>query len=147
MSVLPEIAQLEFETQDLPNELEPMGKSFLFDFTKGEFVLRNGKMVEVEGLDALKVWIEKCMRTERYRFRVYEGVEYGVTLEDLIGSNLPRAFVEAEIKREVTESLIQHPYIDDIQDWRFERDGKWMRVQFRVITPDGAFEQEVGYGA
>ena len=141
--MLPKIAELELNTQEIPEDLPPIGKSFLFDFDKGDFVIRNGKLVEIRGLEVLKQWITKVLKTERFRFRIYEDVEYGVTLEDLIGSNLPRAFIEAEIKREVTSSLLRHPHIQSVEEWSFERDGKWMRIFFRVITPNETFEMEV----
>ncbi|WP_078410293.1 DUF2634 domain-containing protein [Priestia abyssalis] len=140
--MLPKITELEFnieQTETVPK----IGKSFLFDFEKGEFVLENGKMVELHGIDALKMWIEKVIQTEKFRFEIYEGIDYGVTIEDLIGSNLPRAFIEAEIKREVTSSLETHPYIQDITNWQFVRNGKRMSVKFQVITVDGAFDQGV----
>ncbi|WP_285397651.1 DUF2634 domain-containing protein [Lysinibacillus sp. fls2-241-R2A-57] len=138
--MLPKIAQLEFNNQEIKKDLPPLGKSFLYDFKKGDFVMRNGKMVEVHGLETLKQWILKVLKTERFRFRIYKDIPYGVTLEDLIGSNLPRAFVEAEIKREVTESLMEHTHIQAIQEWQFIRDGTWMRIKFRVITVEGAFD-------
>ncbi|WP_374966013.1 DUF2634 domain-containing protein [Lysinibacillus sp. RS5] len=138
--MLPKIAQLEFNNQEIKTDLPPLGKSFLYDFEKGDFVMRNGKMVEVHGLETLKQWILKVLKTERFRFRIYKSIPYGVTLEDLIGSNLPRAFVEAEIKREVTESLMEHTHIQAIQEWQFTRDGTWMRIKFRVITMEGAFD-------
>lgn len=141
--MLPRITELEFDTQQLPETLPPLGKSFLYDFENGQFTLVNGKMVELHGLDSLKMWIMKVMKTERFRFRVYDNVEYGVTLEDLIGSNLPRAYIEAEIKREVTSALTRHTHIENIEEWSFVRDGKWMRIKFRVITVEGAFEMEV----
>jgi len=138
--MLPKIAQLEFNNQEIKTDLPPLGKSFLYDFKKGDFVMRNGKLVEVHGLETLKQWILKVLKTERFRFRIYKDIPYGVTLEDLIGSNLPRAFVEAEIKREVTESLVEHTHIQAIQEWQFIRDGTWMRIKFRVITVEGAFD-------
>lgn len=141
--MLPKITELELNTQQLPETLPPIGKSFLYDFDKGQFILANGKMIELHGIESLKMWIMKVMKTERFRFRVYDNVEYGVTLEDLIGSNLPRAYIEAEIKREVTSSLTRHTHIANIEEWRFSRDGKWMLIHFRVITADGAFEMGV----
>ncbi|KYG92347.1 hypothetical protein A0U40_05230 [[Bacillus] sp. KCTC 13219] len=141
--MLPKITELEFNKVQLSEDLPPIGKSFLYDFDKGQFVLVDGGMVELHGIESLKMWIMKILKTERFRFRVYNDVEYGVTLEELIGSNLPRAFVEAEIKREVTTSLLLHTHISAIEKWDFERDGKWMYINFRVITPEGAFKQEV----
>ena len=40
-------------------------KTYLFDFDKGDFVIRDGKLVECDGVDAIKVWIEKILRTEK----------------------------------------------------------------------------------
>ena len=40
-------------------------RSYLFDFNKGDFVVRDGKLVECDGMDALKVWIEKILKTEK----------------------------------------------------------------------------------
>lgn len=141
--MLPQITELEINTQELPDTLEPIGKEFLFDFQKGEFVTRNGSLVPVYGIESLKVWIEKTMRTEQFRFAIYEDDEYGVQLENLIGSNYPRDFIEAEIKREVTEALTRHPHINAIENWSFERDGKLMRIWFTVITPETRYVQEV----
>ncbi|OXS67527.1 hypothetical protein B1B04_22305 [Lysinibacillus sp. KCTC 33748] len=138
--MLPKIAELEFNTQETEIDLPPLGKSFLYDFDKGDFVIRNGKMVAIHGLETLKQWILKVLKTERFRFRIYKDIPFGATLEDLIGSSLPRAFVEAEIKREVTAALLEHTHIQDVQEWQFVRDGKWMRIQFRVITVEGAFD-------
>jgi hypothetical protein len=72
------------------------GKSFLFDFTSGEFVVRDGKLVECDGMDAIKTWIEKILRTEKDRFSIYHDTDYACYLEDLIvGSNFTAAFIES----------------------------------------------------
>ena len=69
-------------------------KSFLYDFSKGDFVIRDGKLVECDELEAIKVWIEKIIRTEKNRFPIYDGTEYGCYLEDLIiGNNYTIEFV------------------------------------------------------
>lgn len=141
--MLPKITELEFNTEELTEDLPPIGKSFLFDFNNNEFVMRDGKLIELFGVESLKMWIEKSLRTERFRFVVYENTEYSISLEDLIGSNYPRAFVEAEIKREVAERLLEHPHINAIENWAFERDGKLMRVWFVVVTADDVFEMKV----
>lgn len=141
--MLPKITELEFNTQELPETLPPIGKSFLYSFELSDFVLKDGKMIELHGLESLKMWIRKVLKTERFRFRIYANTPYGVTLEDLIGSSLPRAYIEAEIKREVTTSLLRHTHIESINEWSFVRDGKWMFIRFRVVTVEGAFEMEV----
>ncbi|MEK5070790.1 DUF2634 domain-containing protein [Sporosarcina sp. FSL K6-1508] len=144
MSNLPEITELEFGEVEFEEELEPIGKTFLYDFDKGDFVMRGGKLVELFELDSLKMWILKIMKTESFRFRIYEETVYGTSIESLIGSSLPRAYIEAEIAREVTESLLLSPYINRLEGWQFERDGKWMRINFKVISPMyNTFDMEV----
>ena len=119
------------------------GRSFLYDFKKGDFIYKNGTPIEVTGLKALEVWIEKVIRTERFRFNVHKGVNYGVTIEDLIGSLLPRGYIESEMTRELTESILENPLVDDLTNWNFEVEGSLWTISFTVHTVEGAFEMEV----
>lgn len=145
--MLPKIAELQFKTTDssgLPN----IGKSFLFDFNTGDFVLKDGRLVEVLGIEAVKVWIEKILRTEKYRYKVYEREdknEYGVVLEDLVvGNNFPKVFVESELKREITKALTRHPIIKSLTDWKIEKKNPTLNISFKVNLLDGNdFTQEV----
>lgn len=148
--MLPDIADLEFESEELLEEDVPtIGKSFLYDFKKGEFVMKDGKLIVLEGIEALKMWIMKVIRTEKFRFRIYENTEYeedeqyGVTIEDLIGSNFDREFIEAEIEREVTEALLLHEYIVSVDEWSFERTSKKLTVSFVVTTYEENLNMEV----
>lgn len=119
------------------------GKSFLYDFKKGDFVRRNGKFVEVRGRDALKVWIEKVIRTHRFRFKIYKDTEYGVLIEDLIGTTLPRGFVQSELKRELTEAILINELIESLTEWEIEHDGDRLTIRFTVISVYGPFDMEV----
>jgi hypothetical protein len=124
-------------------------KSFLFDFDKGDFVTRDGKLVEVEGIAALKVDIEKALRTEKFKFKIYEKedkrLEYGITIQDLIvGHNYPRAFVESEVKREVTDALLRKSVIQRLDNWNIEKDNPKAKIKFRVVLKSRAsFDKEV----
>ena len=128
-------------TQDLPDvtnaETVMSGKSFLFDFTAGDFIIRDGKLVECKGIDAIKVWIEKILRTEKGRFRIYNDTDYGCRTEDLIvGSNYPIAFIEAELKREVEDALLQNPNILSVSNFNIERSASGITVSMEVETSD-----------
>lgn len=46
-----------------------MKEAYKFDFEKGEFVFKNKDAVVLTGYDALKQWIEKCIRTQLNRTR------------------------------------------------------------------------------
>ena len=113
------------------------GKSFLFDFTADDFIIRDGKLIECEGIDAIKVWIEKIIRTEKGRFRIYNDTDYGCRTEDLIvGSNYPIAFIEAELKREVEDALLQNPNILSVSNFNIERTASGITVSMEVETSD-----------
>lgn len=142
MSNLPQITQLEFDTS-IEETTKPRGKSFLFDFNTGQFVLQNGKLVEAKGTDALRIWIEKILRTARDRFLAYDGTNYGCRNEDLIGSNFPFDYVREELKRETLEALKQHEEINNISNWQFVRESSIMSISFTVDSIYGTSQQEV----
>jgi len=88
--------------------------SFAFDFAAGDFVVKDGK---VQKSDDIRVWIEKILRTQKGRYMIYKGTNFGVNIEDLIvGSNLPLSFIESEIKREVEDALMQNPRVKSVRN-------------------------------
>ena len=61
-----------------------MKKTFDFDFGNGEFVIKDGNPVILSGINALKLWIQKCMRTQLYIYSIYKDKQYGANIEDLV---------------------------------------------------------------
>lgn len=145
--MFPEIVNIE----DIPiieeqTEIPVIKTSFLFDFKTGEFVMRNGRLVKVNGIASLQVWIEKTLRTELDRFKVYEGTDYGTSLEDLIGQNYPISFFESEIQREVNESILKHPVIASVTAFELDKDKASLHVKFTVNLVSGvSYGQELTY--
>jgi len=127
------------KTQDLTavtaEKTAVAGKSFLFDFTTSDFVARDGKLVECDGTEAIRVWIEKILRTEKGRFKIYDDTDYGCKLEDLlIGSNYTAAFIESELKREIEDALLQNPQITGISNFTLTRGTNSITVTLEVNT-------------
>jgi len=115
-------------------------KTYLFDFDKGDFVVLDGKLIECDGIEAIRVWIEKIIRTEKGRYQIYDGTEYGCHLEDLIiGNNYTVEFIEAELKREIEEALLQNPQITNVSSFNLTRDKGSITVALEVyIGESGA---------
>ena len=115
-------------------------KTYLFDFDRGDFVIRDGKLVVCDGVEAIRVWIEKIIRTEKSRYPIYDGTEYGCHLEDLIiGNNYTVEFIEAELKREIEEALLQNPQISNVSGFQLVRDANSITVTLEVyIGESGA---------
>ena len=142
------------QTQDLPsatvadNATVQMGRSFLFDFSKGDFVVNDGRLVVADDTTAIKVWIEKILRTEKGRYAIYEGLSYGTSIEDLIiGTNYNIAFTESELKREIEEALLRHPQISGISNFILTREVSGVTAEFTVVLDNGEIVQsEVSLG-
>ena len=120
------------------------GKSFSFDFNKGDFNVVDGKLQEIDNLEALKSWISKVIQTTKYKFKVYDGCDYGITdLKELITSGLPLPFIKSEIEREVKETLLKNKQIKSVENFKFERERRLLTVSFDCSTIYGSVESEV----
>lgn len=121
-------------------------KSFLFDFGKGDFSISDGKIQVVEGIEALKVWIQKILNTEKFKFKIYDTgdeEQYGISILDFLNNDYPQAFLYAEIQREITEALLKNPEIVDINNFNFAKNKRTLNVNFDVISIYGTTEQVV----
>jgi hypothetical protein len=116
-------------------------KSFLFDFTTGDFVVKDGKLKVSEGEEALKTWIGKVLRTQKDKYEIYES--YGVKTLDLINGGYPQAFVESELKREIKEALLSNSEINSVTDFNFSRANRKLSCGFKVNSIYGI--QEVSF--
>ena len=112
-------------------------KSYLFDFTTGDFIVRDGKLIECNGIESIKVWIEKILRTEKGRYPIYDNTEYGCHLEDLIiGNSYTVEFIEAELKREIEDALKQNPQITSVTNFKITRNKNTITVTLEVVLND-----------
>lgn len=112
-------------------------KSYMFDFENGDFVVRDGKLIECDSIDAIKVWIEKILRTEKGRYPIYDNTEYGCHLEDLIiGNSYTAEFIEAELKREIEDALKQNPRITSVTNFYITRNTNAITVTLEVVLND-----------
>ncbi|MBM7866012.1 DUF2634 domain-containing protein [Heliobacterium gestii] len=119
------------------------GRELAFDFDRNTFLYVDGRPKIVEGIAALQIWIEKTLRTARYRYPIYR-FSYGCELADVIGLDLPTLVLEAEIPRLIREALVYDDRIADVGDFIVERDGDRLRAEFTVTTTLGdRFRQEV----
>ena len=112
-------------------------KSYMFDFENGDFVVRDGKLIECDSINAIKVWIEKILRTEKGRYPIYDNTEYGCHLEDLIiGNSYTAEFIEAELKREIEDALKQNSQITSVTNFNITRNTNAITVTLEVVLND-----------
>ena len=121
------------------------GKSFLFDFEIGDFILIDGNVQVIEGEQALKVWVQKILKTEKIKYKVYEIINnsYGVSLIDYLNSDLPTGFIYANIQSEIDGALTSHPDIINVTGYGFERATRGVKVSFTITTTYGQIDEGV----
>jgi hypothetical protein len=139
-----------------------MRNTFDFDFKNGEFKMKNGTAVVLKGSDALRLWIEKCLRTQLDRYAMYNS--YGANIEDLTFSSLllrksqpdgcppflavngktySLDFIESELKREIETALLRHDDIQSMSNFAVSAIGSDLSVSFTLTTAYG--EEDLSY--
>lgn len=77
-----------------------------FDFERGDFVIINGRPKMVVGMDRLRSWIGKVLRTQKGRYKIYNGTSYGTRIKDtFVGKTFTHDYMLSEIQREITDNL------------------------------------------
>lgn len=128
------------------NEVNSKGKSPKFDFDLGDFVVKDGKVTTVTGVEALKLWIKKVLRTKKNKYEIYktQNVEkYGVNLLEIITSKYPLTYIQAQVQSIVTEALLKNSDIKSVTNFKFVRDKRLLNVQFDVNTVYGLTRESV----
>lgn len=106
-----------------------------YDFEKGEIVLKAGRTVLVTGLDAIKIWTYKALRTRRYGY-MYISNDFGNELDGIIGTPTD-SNVEYRVKALVEECLFVNPDITAIDDFSATLDKNRLYVYFKLVTKYG----------
>ena len=92
----------------------PLYKEYAWNFEMDKFIYDNtGNHVLVEGNEAIKVWIYKALKTERFRYTAYSW-QYGIELKKFIGKVMSVGERISEFKRAIIECLMVNPYIKSI---------------------------------
>ncbi|KEQ25585.1 DUF2634 domain-containing protein [Paenibacillus tyrfis] len=130
-----------FPFMDVPaqrpsNKELPLFKEYAWNFETGEYLLHDGKMMVIEGNEALKVWIYKALRTDRFKHLAYSW-NFGHEFERVIGSTFSPSAIQSEMERYVKEALTVNPYIKDVFDIRTKIDGDTVNVECTVTTVYG----------
>ena len=93
----------------------------------------------VDELESLRQAIYLILSTERYAYLIYSW-NYGVELVELIGQ--PKEYALPEIKRCITEALLQDDRITAVDGFEFETGKKTVHVTFTAHSIFGDLEVE-----
>ena len=131
--------EMEIEETELP-----MAREWAWDFDKLDFKLKDGKMYQVEGKEAVKIWLWKLFMTARYRQVIFDW-DYGHELENLIGQGYTQGYLNSEAERYVREAIEYNlkDYVTDVRNVNVSFDEGTLTIEFTAITPYGEVEVRV----
>lgn len=98
----------------------PVFKQPAWDFENDRFLYDgNGRHIIVTENEAMKVWIYKALKTERFSYLAYSW-QYGIELHPFVGKVMGVQERYSELKRVIVECLMVNPYIVSIDSVTFE---------------------------
>jgi len=110
---------IQAEEENTSGEVITFGKNPKFDFDKGEFVITpTGQISVAEGVEGWVEWCKKTINTQRYLHPIYPR-SHGNETQSLIGRSLSKAAKESELRRMITECLMEDPRTQDVRDFSF----------------------------
>lgn len=96
----------------------------------------------ITGLDAIVQRAKIVLNTDRYFYSQYSW-DHGAELNQLIGKNYDKDYIESEVKRMVSEALMTDESILDITDFSTFIQNEKLTVRFTIDTVYGRRELSV----
>lgn len=125
------------EGEDIEEPPMPLGRGWPFDFQTGQFGRAGFAPAATSGVDHLRTWIEKTLRTARFAHPIYTD-DYGTEWpEPLIGAPFTPALA-GKVSNAVEDALLQHDRITQVKDFFFEGgpESDLLAISFTVVLDD-----------
>ncbi len=101
----------------LPEDpVEPLGRTWLFNFETGRFVRSGQAPAGVSGVGALKVWILMAIHTARGAHAVFTDA-FGIEDPNLMIGAVDGASLVDEYGAQIREALLVHDRISDVEEY------------------------------
>lgn len=121
-----------------PVSAEDIKSSFVYNFDRNNFIFVDGTPKEVIKTEAVKEWIRMVLRVRKNSCKVFEGLDIGLSYDELIGSRaLPLGFARAELEREIKNTLSYCPAISNAYDFDFKRLKRTLEISFTCVLNTG----------
>ncbi len=115
----------------------PLFTEYAWNFDLDKFIYDGkGKHVIVTGKEAVKVWVYKALKTERYEHLAYSW-QYGIEVKQFIGLVMQVGDRKEELKRVIVDCLMINPYIKSIDSVEMDIDGHKLNCTISMTTVYG----------
>ena len=134
------LKKVETEVEEMPTF-----KEYAIDFKTGEYIKDENNNIKVlEKNEALKVWIFKALKTERFRYVDVHSDNYGSELETNIGTIYQKSVKDALMINQIRDTLLVNPYILECYNFDISNENEYVpQITFNVKTVYGELEMEV----
>ncbi len=134
------LKKAETEVEEMPTF-----KEYAIDFKTGEYIKDENNDIKVlEKNEALKVWIFKASKTERFRYVDVHSDNYGSELETNIGTIYQKSVKDALMINQIRDTLLVNPYITECYNFEISNEDEYIpQITFNVKTVYGELEMEV----
>ena len=132
------------EKTDTEVEEMPIFKEYAIDFKTREYIKDENDIKVLEKNEALKVWIFKALKTERFRYIDVHSDNYGSELEANIGTVYQKSVKDALMINQIRDTLLVNPYISECYNFEISNEDEYVpQITFNVKTIYGELEMEV----
>ena len=133
-----------FLSQNTEKEELPLFTEYAIDLDTLEPLKNGDRLAELNGNEALKVWIFKALKTKRNFYEIHSD-SYGNDLDVHIGTVYQESIKNALIISEIKDCLLVNPYILNCYNFElnYNNDDNNLKVSFNISTVYG--ESEVLY--
>ena len=134
------LKKAETEVEEMPTF-----KEYAIDFKTREYIKDENNDIKVlEKNEALKVWIFKALKTERFRYVDVYSDNYGSELETNIGTIYQKSVKDALMINQIRDTLLVNPYILECYNFEISNEDEYIpQITFNVKTVYGELEMEV----
>ena len=134
------LKKAETEVEEMPTF-----KEYAIDFKTGEYIKDENNDIKVlEKNKALKVWIFKALKTERFRYADVHSDNYGSELETNIGTIYQKSVKDALMINQIRDTLLVNPYILECYNFDISNEDEYVpQITFNVKTVYGKLKMEV----
>ena len=133
------LKKTEIEAEEMP-----IFKEYAIDFKTGEYIKDENDIKVLEKNEALKVWIFKTLKTERFRYTDVHSDNYGSELETNIGTIYQKSVKDALMINQIRDTLLVNPYILECYNFEISNEEEYVpQITFNVRTIYGELEMEV----
>lgn len=111
----------------------PIYREIAWDFGLNVPIIEENEFKIVEGIEAVKVWVYKAIKTARFEHEIYSW-DYGCEMRDLTGYGFSKELIVSEVKRYVEEALMINEYIKEVNAVALGLNDDKLQVEVSINT-------------